>query len=634
MAHELPVEGIWPSYAHYVPRGWTRWLDDFVYNNSSVNSETSRSLGKLQRLWQSPVLATLMFRINTAHRIFSVYEEDPKWLQQLRMFMDTHCPLVSFVGRFEGNVALVSDNDLLDQVTTFTDSDPLWQSIEPSNRQIVSERLICYEASTVFELNLCYKHSAKKNGNPYLNEILQKSLPHSGALRLLHQMIKQRFADQHFYRTLLYIIFCSLMGTYRSAASAPYDVRVQSLIWSTFSTQPREKMQEFFQAKHAECLVIYACRQFLDYLGYLYPAFVTVMNAMYQWNHHCNQTRKIMKSIRAYFIEVAPAIERATMLGEAEAESVKSKLWSEIAQLLKIYHGDHSMDSKVKKQTITNIEKHLKNITPVELQLYGPAMQDVDLTVISKPVWEHGCTVAANHPIEEGITVKALQELGLSDRGLVVIRHAMRILEQGTIAKFDLFVCVPPLDLEIFLAYISAIKQQFKARVQFWDSRVAVAQKLAVHRRLQIPQECPLPSWASQFHFCESCCQFKYTIMSKKTTKAADAFSVGPSMSSLDIFTGYRFCSPKRECASMLINVDLIGKILIIQKDFTLCCGCGLPFEFTSDKLFEGFPWCRKCDPSPLKHFDRRLKASKDEQLEKIMFWKEQIVQRTKRKRR
>ncbi|MBB20816.1 MAG: hypothetical protein CMP20_15370 [Rickettsiales bacterium] len=634
IAQNLPVEGMWPTHAHYVPRGWVRWLDDFVYKHKTLDSQTARSIGKLQRVAASPVLATLMFRINTSHRIFSVYEEDPKWLQQLRMFMDTHCPLVSFVARLESSTTLVSDKDLLEHITTFTDSDPLWQQLEPNHRKIVSERLIRYEASTVFELNLCYKHSAKKKGDPDINDILQKALPHSGALRLLYQMLMQRFHNERFYRTLIYIVFCSLMGTYRSAASAPYDIRVQAVIWSTFSGQPRHKMQEFFQAKHAECLVIYACRQFLDYLGYLYPAFMAVMNAMYQWSHHCVQTRKIMKSIRAYFIEVAPAIERASMIGEKEAERVKSEMWSQIAQLLKIYHGDHSMDSKVKKQAVTNVKKHLDNITPARLNLVGPGVRDVDLTIISKPVWEHACTVAANHPVEEGITVKALEELGMSPRGLVRVRNVLRILEQGTIAKYDLFVCIPPIDLEVFSAYITAIKHQFKVRVQFWDSSVAVAQKLAIHRRLQVPEDCPLPASATQFQFCQQCCQFRYTIMSARDAKPADAFSTGPKMSSLDIFTGYRFCSEKRDCASMLIDVEMIGKIIIVQQDYTLCCGCGLPFHFTSEKLFERFPWCGKCDPTPLKNFEQKLALSKADREQKIVEWKQQIIQRAKRKRR
>jgi hypothetical protein len=634
---DLALEGMWPAHAHYVPRGWVRWLDDFAYNHKTLDSQTARSIGKYQLLTASPVLATLMFRINTAHRVFSVYEEEPKWLQQLRMFMDTHCSLVSFVARLETQTERVSDKDLLKHVTTFTDSDALWQQLEPNHTQIVSERLIRFRASSVFELNLCFKHTAKKKGDPDLIdliEILQKCLPHSGALRLLYKMITQRFANEGFCQRLLYMNFCSLMGTYRSAASAPYEIRVQSLIWSTFVGQPRSKIQEFFQGKHAECLVIYACRQFLDYLGYLYPAFAAVMNGMYQWTHHCKQTRKIMKSVRAYFIEVAPAIERASMISEKEAERVKSELWSQIAQLLKIYHGDHSMDSKVKKQAVTNVKKQLDNITPTRLNLFGPGVRNVDLTVISKPVWKHACTVAANHPVQEGITVKALEELGMSPRGLVTVRNVLLMLEQGTIAKYDLFVCIPPIDLEVFSAYITAIKHQFRTRVQFLDSSVAVAQKLAIHRRLRIPESSPLPSKATQFQFCEQCCQLRYTIMSDRDAKAADALSTGPKMSALDLFTGYRFCSEKRECASMLINIEMIGKILIIQQDFTLCCGCGLPFDFTTQNRFEGFPWCGKCDPTRLKNFEQNLAISKADREQKLVEWKQQIVQRAKRKRR
>ena len=631
MAHDLPCEGVWPPQAHYVPRKWTRWLDDYAFN-AGGSKKTHEALGKMLCVTESPVLATLMFRVNTAHRIFSVYEEDAKWLQQLRMFMDTHCALVTFVARIEGSIThRITDQDLLAEICSFTNADPLWADLEPNNARIISERLIRYAPSSVFQLNLCYKHPVVKNRNAHLNEILQKCLFHSGALRLLYNMIGQRFADESFYRTLIYIIFCSLLGTYKVAASAPYDVRVQSLIWSTFSSQTRQKLQEFFQAKHAQHLVIYACRQFLDYLGSIYPAFAMIMDKIYMWEHHCVQTRTIMKSIRAYFIEVAPLLEEAKRRSKAEADRVKSEMWTQIALLLKIYHGDHSKDSKVKKQAVTNMKKHLDNLTPELLQI---PVKDVDLTLVSRPVWRHACTVASQHPVAEGITVQAIRELKLSNRGFVAVRNVLKVLESGSIASSELLVGIPPIDLEVFVAYITAVKQQFKVRIQLWDSRVAVAQKLAIHRRLEIPEDCPLPPLATEFHFCERCCQFRYTVMSATKATVADTRSSGPKSSTIDVFTGIRFCSVRqRKCHRMLINIEMVGKLLNAQKDFTLCCGCGLPYEFTPDKTFEGFPWCGKCNPDHLKDFDQGIIDRKAERLSKIAFWAKQIVHRAKRKR-
>ena len=635
LEQQLPVDDSWPVNPHFLPRGWDRQADDEVYISASDFSKASRlALVKTEMLTLSPALWTLMFRINVTHRIFSAHEEDPKWLQQLRMFMDTHCAFVTFVASIETKLGRkITDNDLHNAGCCFTDADSLWNDIMPTNRHIVSERLIQYPVASVFTLNLCFKQDPSKKEATHLNQIIQKCLPHSGALRLLYSMISERFDDEEFYRNLIYIIFCTFMGTYEVAAAAPYDMRVQSLIWSTFAGQSRKSLREFFQAKHSEHIVIYACRQFLDYLATLLPAFHYIMVKTYAWSYHCAQTRMIMRSIRAYFIEVAPLIERARKISPQDSDRVKIDMWSQIVCLLRICHGNHAHDSKVKKQSVTNLEKHLDNLEP---ELLGMGMADFDPRIISRDVWYHACTVASRHPVSEGITRAAIDELGMTPRGSHVVKGILQTLEDGSIAGPSLFVSIPPGDLEVFIAYIKAIKHQFKVRVDLWDSRIAVVQRLAIHKRLGIDPDEPLDDLATAFDFCERCCQFRYTNMSDTKAGASDALSNGPKHSAFAMFTNLRMCSIRtRKCPGLLRKIQMIGKMVTVQSNtFSLCCGCGLPYKYNSRVTHRGFPWCGKCDPSHIDTYNRGyFERRRRERAENQAFWQKNFVKTRKRPR-
>lgn len=634
----LSVDAAWPSQhtPHFLPRHWDRMADKASFQpDSDFSKESLLAFCKTEILSESPVLCTLMFRINVTHRIFSAHEDNPKWLQQLRMFMDTHCAMVTFVASLEAKLGrAIKDQDLVDAGCFFTESNALWADIMPCNRHIVSERLISYPIASVFTLNLCFKQDSTKKEASRLSQILQKCLPHSGALRLLYSMIAERCEDEEFYRVLMYIIFCTFMGTYEVAAAAPYEMRVQALIWSSFAGQTREALCGFFQAKHAEHIVIYACRQFLDYLATLVPAFHSILVKTYAWEYHCNQTRTIMRSARAYFIDVAPLIERARAISDEEADRVKVDMWSQIVWLLTIFHKDHSHDAKVKKQCVANIVKHLDNLKP---SLLGLPITDFDPRLIGRRVWKHACRVASLHPVNEGITRRAIDELGMSARGTYIVKSVLESLEKGSIAGTGLFLSIPPGDIEVFIAYIKAIKHQFKVCVDFWDTQTAVIQKLAIHRRLGIDPEEPLDDLATAFDFCQTCCQFRYTMMSDSKAKRSDSLSNGPKYSAFAMFTKLRMCSYRhRKCSGLLTQIQMIGKIIKVQssKIFTLCCGCGLPYKYNPNVKYNGFPWCGKCDASHIDQYtDEYFEDLERQQAEKDALWEKYFVKKRKRPR-
>jgi hypothetical protein len=601
----ITAQNVWLAGGspHWLP---PRWATAVAAAAAAANSESTAAI-KLSLVGISPRLAALAARINSAYALFESLRSAPNtnthWLQSLRHFMNSHCPLVSFIERH----GIGSDAELHRHCLPVLHSQT-WHDIVPSGAHIHSERFLPRALLSVLRLlDLWYKRPMSKAQNNCFVHILCKALPQPGQKRAFQTIVGNYMrSSESFYRTIIYIIFCSMLGTYHHAARECYRFQTQTRIWQMMTESTRGKLTAFFSAKRQAMFVTYALREYFIYAVEELPALENCIAVHYAWADFCNNVRVDMYRVRRCLSEEIGGGGGGGGGGGENPAMAERAMWSLFSEYLTRRHKDHTLDKHTVKMRISEIIPHFSTYA----RTLRPKSHRSDMARISRAVWLRVCTYMTGAAQQTGVAIAPLAALGMCARGMRIVRNIVARYRAGDIINHKTLAALSPASFELFHAYLIAYQHLHSFVRVAHAAYICNAQRRAIRYRYGVLGADRMPDEAGRVAFCESCVRFNHVIVDNENMTRSN----GPDSIIYDFARQRTHCKrePKDKlCLAPLYALNAFGQVLCVkQKNYSLCCACTSLHLLDMSVTVGGLPVCGFCNAVDLMRAAGTLPAA------------------------
>lgn len=434
----------------------------------------------------------------------------------LYLYFDAHIPLVSALEKAHA----LTDETILRLAETYA----------PDPNNVLFEGTL---PDVVYDLFKCTFWNETKTRMDPIVHLLCKSLPQRCQIRNLNAIISNYCQEQNrVYTFMLRSVLCSMLGNYKHA-KVRLSPRARMVVLQRWVIDPpnRTQIQEWLFSKHQHFL-FYVIKECLTYMIYMNPSLFDAVKHVYKWD----------------------TFERCVHMAMDQARSNLNA---------RVHSSPHIMDwlreiepalSHVNKQQLGNLFRP-QRMTFCQTLLQICARIDEDRhearLYIQLPR-EHREIIRAmcrRIPLTERVPIEWLQYFNVSNALISRLQNMQDHFRQNSF-RSEIKKMMSNVDRLIF----ETIRELFQCfnechqhvRIFYLPEHIYEAQKKALRKRFNVPDDQELPEQISTSLVCLTCKTFKGFVV-KRTDKTCNLFANGHHKVTIDDETLICYCGRRTD---------------------------------------------------------------------------------------